>query len=156
MIQRRLDWRSRLVEWGLGLRGKPFAWGKTDCATLGREALALCFGRDVAPQTGTPWDTARKAALRLRRFPYHEQLERVGAARTSLPFVRAGDIVIADEPAEGIGQMSILVCLDATSFLGSSSEDGVQIVGLENVPADAVVYSLWEIPGEEVADGEGR
>ena len=146
MRTRLLDWRSRLVAWGLALQGQTFVWGKTDCATLGREALQVCFGEDVVPHIGKPWTTMRQAAKRLQKFPYREQLEALGAEQNPLAFMRAGDIVIGVEPTERLDQLSVMVCLDASQLLASSTVDGVRILDRRAIPDGAVAYSLWEVP----------
>jgi len=145
MSTRLLNWRSRLIDWGLSLQGQPFAWGKTDCATLAREALRQCFGRDVAPYLGE-WTTARQAQARLTKYPFREQLEALKAEEVSVSFLRAGDILVAPEPDEKMGQMSVMVCLDAHHVLGVSRTDGVRIGLLGAVPDGTKVYSVWEVP----------
>lgn len=39
-----MNWDRRLVEWAESVRGRPFVWGETDCATLVRGAVEAMYG----------------------------------------------------------------------------------------------------------------
>lgn len=144
MRARVLDWRTRLVDWGLALRGRPFVWGQTDCATLARQALVLCFGRDLTVHVPL-WHSAREAAEILKQHPIVDELKALGAEERPLAFARAGDLVLMEE-TDDIGGVSIGVVIDASAVVASSTVDGVQLVDLQTMPENTLAYSLWEVP----------
>lgn len=150
-IYRIRSWRSALVAWAESLRGQSFEWGRTDCASLVRHAFTICFGQDVVPEIPR-WTTATAAARVLAEYPIEDVLRELEAEVLPLSFARGGDIIVLPEPEEEVGRVLLMVCIDASSFLSVSRDDGVQIVGLEQItdPGACRVYSLWEVRG---ADG---
>ncbi len=139
------DWRSRLITWAENVRGMPYIWGRSDCATLVRTALAICFGRDIAPDV--PFHRNERQAIAVVRqyggaVPVLEQL---GAMRTTLPFARAGDVIAMEEPEEPITGIALGIWFDRYAVM--STRDGVVWVDVETLAArKPMLYSLWEIP----------
>lgn len=149
MSDRLSDWRTRLHWWAEGIEGAPFAWGKTDCATLAREALHIMFGVDVArdrfDQPLPRWEDERAAAaVRKRHGDVRAVLLRLGALEGQLGFVRAGDIGWLPNGLEAEGLGAALVYVDPF-FLGSHGEAGVYRVRIEDVPRETTVLSLWSV-----------
>lgn len=68
-------------------------------------------------------------------------LEALGAERTSVPFMRVGDIVVGSEAEEDVGHESAMVCVSGQSCLASTREG---VVFGQPDPGSAV-YSLWEV-----------
>lgn len=136
------DWRTRLMEWGLAQRGRAFQWGETDCATLARFSLMLCFGYDVTERIPR-WYSAREAARVLEEYSIEAELLRLGAEVQPKSFARGGDIILMGESAE-LGGVAMGVVLDGSTVLAAGSEEGVQFVSLSSLPDEAKVYSLWE------------
>lgn len=143
-MRRCRDWRARLHAWSQTVKGQPFAWGKTDCATLVRQALFEMFGAEVVPQLPR-WDSATAALRVLREYgPPGKILLDAGAELTTLPFMRAGDIVVADSPEEDSGGVGLFVVLDGTAVLGSW-RTGVWVATVPDLQGS--VYSLWVTHG---------
>lgn len=138
---RRQDWRTRLQRWAAAQQGKAFEWGVTDCAALARAALLEMFGDGIErylPQ----WSSVREAVTILQaRGSIGAILEELGATRTTVPFMRAGDLVLSAEPDEEIGRVSVMVCIDAQQCLASTREG----VCMLNPLPQSVVFSLWEV-----------
>lgn len=138
---RQQDWSSKLQAWATAQLGKSFVWGETDCCALARAALIEMFGPFIAvhlPQ----WNSIRGAGLILQiRGSVGAVLEELGAERTSVPFMRAGDIVISAEPREEIGSRAVMVCINGQQCLAGTREG----VSMMIPPPDSIVYSLWEV-----------
>ncbi len=142
MIRRRVDWRSRLLCWSALQVGRPFVWGQTDCATLGRSALTEIFGVDVMPWLPT-WHSAREAVQVVQTYgPVESILEKLGACGVSSAFMRAGDLVVMREPEEEIGRVAIMVCIDGRECI-VSRHTGVVLERLPLLVEGAQAYSLW-------------
>lgn len=137
------DWRTRLLAWAATQVGRPFRWGETDCATLARAALAECFGEDVAPNVPR-WHTKKGAAAALREHDPIHVLESLGAAKMTVGFARAGDIVQLIAEEDTLGGVALGVWIDGSCLI-TSRKAGVQIIPAAAMPRDSVVYSLWEI-----------
>ena len=147
MASRVLDWRSRLLSWADAQVGMPFRWGTTDCASLARGALAICFGRDVVPSIPN-WRSARRATSLLRRHgSVRAVMLHLGAEQTTLAFARTGDVLVMPEPDESVGIEAVGVWLDGAVLL-VSQEQGVHVVTRPVFPREheVTLYSLWEIP----------
>lgn len=128
------------------MEGSSFEWGKTDCASLTRAALAQMFGVEVFPSL-PQWSTAREALTVLHEHgTVGSILEKAGAICTTRAYLRAGDIIVTQEPEEEVGRTALLVCIDEAWCLAGGRK-GVQLVP---PPAyldfdERCVYSLWEI-----------
>lgn len=145
-MMRVLDWRSRLIEWGVQQIGKPFKWGQTDCAMLVRRALEECFGRDLVPHV-PQWSDRRRAQRTLKKYgSWRSMLLSLGAEERPINFARTGDVIWMDEPTEPVGGEAYGVWLDAACLV--SSDEGVYLVSSRDMPQTAVALSLWEVPDE--------
>lgn len=147
-ITRELEWRSRLHAWAASQTGRPLIWGETDCGALARQALATMFGREVLPSLPA-WESALQATrVQAAHGPMGIILAAAGADVVPLAFMRAGDIVVHEDPEEAAGREAAFVCLDGRHCIGST-KDGVRQFRIELAAEDCVVYSLWEL----VVDG---
>lgn len=141
MMHRLQDWRSHLVKYAAEIEGKPFEWGSTDCGSVARRALIEMFGPAMAMEIPI-WTSVREALLILEQLgSLEEYLLELGAEKASPAFVRAGDILISNEPEEEVGRQAIMVCIDGSSCIASSKEGVFRC----QVPQNAKVYSLWEV-----------
>lgn len=140
---RHSQWRTRLLAWAQTVRGQPYVWGKTDCAALARAALQEMFCRDVAPQI--PHWTSKRTALRVLRDMggIDAVLLGLGAEVVTLPFARAGDIIVTapDDRADPLG---ILVYTDPWC-VSATLATGVAWVARAALAAESRVYSLWAL-----------
>jgi len=89
------NWDVRLFHWGESVRGKPFSWGSTDCASLVIAAMEVMYGVDVFPQVDR-WKSLRKAVRVLHDvgsicdlFGAH------GATSVPIAYAQSGDILCA-------------------------------------------------------------
>lgn len=139
------DWRPRLVAWAEEVRGLPFVWGRTDCGTLTRKALAVCFGRDIFSNV-PHWRNVDQAATVLARYgTMSYALEQLGAQEVELPFARAGDVTVVPEAEEPLSGTALGVWIDG--FAVMSGRAGVGWIDRESLALlKPRLYSLWEIP----------
>lgn len=140
--QRHPQWRTRLLAWADGVRGQPYAWGRTDCASLARAALDEMFCRSVTAHI--PRWTSKRTALRALADVggIDTALRGLGAELVTLPFARAGDIIVTTDPDDP--EHGVLVYVDPWC-VGSSGETGVQWVARAQLDPDSRVYTLWEV-----------
>lgn len=145
MIARARNWRAHLHAWSASVLGQPFAWGRTDCGTLARDALAVMFGQDVVPFVPR-WHSAREAVAVLQAYgSVPEILARLGAPQTTLSFMRAGDLILSksDDDESRIG---LAVCVDGRRCIASQPAGVARVLLSRDEPAVVCVYSIWEVP----------
>lgn len=143
IVFRHPQWRTRLLVWAQTVRGQPYVWGQTDCAALARAALYEMFCRDVVPQVPT-WTSKRTALRALRAVGGIDALLRsLGAEVVTLPFVRAGDIIVTapDDRTEPLG---MLVYTDPWC-VSATPETGVAWIDRSSLSPDSRVYTLWAL-----------
>jgi len=121
--------------------GRPLIWGETDCASLARASLRICFGEEVLGELPV-WHTKRGALRTLKLHDPSAVLEKLGAERRGMGFARGGDIVVL--PPDPSGGVSLGVWVDGGCLM-VSEEDGVRMIRAPDVSSEGVVYSLWEI-----------
>lgn len=116
----------------------PFEWGRTDCGSLVRAALVLMFGAALDERLPR-WDS-RSSALRALASvgSVADLLCRLGAEPRTLPFLRAGDVLVREEDSE-VGRVALMVCVDGRRCLASTPNGVVWA----DAPDDARVLSLW-------------
>ena len=138
------DWRARLLSWAESVRGQPLRWGKTDCGSLARNALEICFGRDVVPHVPR-YHTARQAKKVVKKHGHAVQIvQEIGATFVeSLSFARMGDVIAMNEPEERVAGIALGVWCE--QFVVAATNHGVVWLRRDALPLDAVAYSLWEI-----------
>ncbi len=143
IVFRHPRWRTRLLAWAQAVRGQPYVWGQTDCAALARAALYEMFCRDVAPQVPT-W-TSKRTALRILNIVggIDALLRSLGAEVVTLPFVRAGDIIVT-APDDRTDPLGMLIYTDPWC-VSATPETGVAWVARTALAADSRVYSLWAL-----------
>lgn len=144
MITRVPEWRASLLDWAASVRGMPFIWGRTDCVTLVRAALRVCFGQDVFPVIPAYHSETQALAVYRKHGGAGDALRGLGADRRMLSFARMGDIIAIPEPEEPLTQTALGVWCER--FAVMSSRDGVLWVGREMIEEKRPeVYSLWAI-----------
>ena len=139
------DWRPRLVTWAESVRNRPFIWGATDCATLARKALSICFGRDIIPDV-PHWRNLYQAKACLEKYGnLPAALEKMGAEVVTLPFARGGDLISMPEPEEPVSGTALGIWIDRFAVM-SSAGGVVWVEPGELVLHKPTLHSLWEIP----------
>ncbi len=91
------DWESALLHVVERHRREQFEWGRYDCATLFRECVVACTGRD--PLAGlAPWFCAATALRALRRAGFTTARELVQQRFVACPPAQArrGDVGFLD------------------------------------------------------------
>lgn len=140
VIHRTANWQAALRTWARGAVGQPYVWGKTDCGSIGRDALVVMFGDRILK--GIVWPTARAATRVLARHgTMSEILIRLGATKKPASFAQSGDIVIEHSP-EAPGGESACVVVDGVMAVYSTHDGGV-VWG--PVPTTGDAYSLWQV-----------
>jgi len=129
-------WESRLVEAIETARGKPFRWGRHDCATFAFDLRrALTGSYDVTALWRGRYSTARGAVLVMRRLGW-QSLEAagrdlLGEPLPSVHLARRGDLVLANT---GLG---FGICLGAQAA-------GIAPEGLILVPMSSCALA-WRV-----------
>ena len=67
-IERRPDWPECLAETVRAARGRPFQWGRHDCALFACDCIAAMTGVDPAARFRGRYKTARGAVGALKRY----------------------------------------------------------------------------------------
>jgi len=93
MALRAMTWDTNLVLYVDSIVGQPFEWGRTDCATIVREALRSMYGKDMLG-IGT-WTTKTGATRMLKKIgSYNDALAGAGAHEVPIRFRQRGDVAI--------------------------------------------------------------
>jgi len=86
-----------LILWARRALGRPFAWGRVDCAILACEAYDVLTGRNLAAQYRGRYSTAGEARrFQRRRIDLSEGLKAAGCFAAKPP-TRLGDILVAEK-----------------------------------------------------------
>jgi len=80
------------MAWASRMRGAPFAWGHTDCATLAIRGLELLTGR---PFPEYRWSSEAQALAVAGRERPSQVLQEYGLQPVLPGFERAGDVILA-------------------------------------------------------------
>lgn len=100
------------------------------------------FDQDPVPEI-PQWRSPGGALRALKRIgSVGELLRSLGAEPLQVSFMRAGDVVVMEEPEESVGGEAVMVCIDNTSCI-ASTPNGVILVAAPDPKARA--YSLWEL-----------
>jgi hypothetical protein len=140
------NWRTALTRWAEEQPGQPFEWGRTDCVSMARTALSLCFGRDPIGHIPTYANAREAKRLHETWGGFLHQLDLLGAMQKGLNYAQCGDVIAFPEPEEKVGGMAIGVWLDSTCLL--SAREGIFLARRPDLPPSTKVYSLWMIPEE--------
>lgn len=138
-MMRHKDWEALLAEWAHEVRGQPFEWGRTDCASLMREGLRRISGVDPVPEMS--WGSLKTGQRILKSKGLEERIAEAGGVlvEEGPAFAQGGDILFVPEGLEfGLPAM----CLNVGGlWLGSTQDDGVYLTPLlEPLPAAARLY----------------
>lgn len=141
MMRRVMNWDIALFDWARSVCGEPYVWGRTDCASLVREAHRLMYGEgrfDVGE-----W-TSKTGALRVskRVGGVVGALEAAGAEDVHPGKAQQGDVLVrAAEDADGHPVCGVLI---ARRVLSSDPERGVWWEPYRGVVADRVLRVPYE------------
>lgn len=135
------NWDVQLVLWAREQIGKPFEWGRTDCASLTRGALAVMYGTD--PLTAVFWSDLRSALSAIEGLGgAAAALQRLGAQPCPLKFAQAGDIAVGPErDAHGLVQLSVV--LGRGQVLVTTPEHGVAVASIAALTHGT---ECWRVP----------
>ena len=134
---RRADWPERLAEVVKAARGRPFQWGRHDCATFAFDCVLAMTGVDRLADFRGRYRTAKGARRALKRIGGVATVEDLATALTIRPAdaqtAQRGDVVLID----GDLGPTLGVCLGVRSaFVGPD--------GLAFAPT-AVVRRAWRV-----------
>jgi hypothetical protein len=129
------NWDVRLFAWADGVAGRAFAWGKTDCGYLIRDAHKAMYGKDVLR-----WPTyaSKRGAISAQK--------KVGGIPNALAkactevgrrFARSGDVVVITH--KGQYGMGVVVGMNV---VGTYPGERVHLVPLGIVPDDATFWRM--------------
>ena len=102
------NWDSKLTDFASEMQGDAFKWGKTDCGSLVRRALRICYGEELFRGSwrgrggALEWvaETGGPAAA----------LKAVGFKKINPPFAGAGTVVVLPgEDADDLPQTGIML-----------------------------------------------
>jgi len=136
LTTRRPGWERRLVEAVEAAKGRPFSWGRHDCATFAFDLRRdIAGGYDVAALWRERYTTARGAVRVMRRLGW-QSLEAagrdlLGEPLPSVHLAQRGDLVLA---STGLG---FGVCLGARAA-------GIAPEGMVLVPLSSCALA-WRI-----------
>jgi hypothetical protein len=82
---------AALIEWAERMKGLPFEWGQTDCATLTMRGLELLTGRDFPDYR---WATEAGAWKVAERELPSSVLTAYGLVEVDPGFQRCGDVIL--------------------------------------------------------------
>ena len=137
------NWDLALFRWMKKKLGRPFRWGRTDCACLVKGASRAMYGRNVFPHIAS-WSSLRTAKETLDGLDdIPAVLASQGATQVKRAFAQSGDIAYTpglDE--EGLPRLAVVWQGKA---LVSTVADGVRIVELADLADDT---EFWRLPNE--------
>lgn len=84
------DWRHRLGLYLAAARGRPFAYGRHDCATFASGAVAALTGTDPIAALGIRYTKLRGGRRALLARGYADSIAFLRALLPEIPVVRAG------------------------------------------------------------------
>lgn len=90
----RTETHKELIRWANAQRGRPFAWGATDCATLAAEAAHIAGADRLVP---TYQDEAG-ALAEMQSKPVSEWLLDAGCRHVDPRMARDGDVLVVPDP----------------------------------------------------------
>ena len=134
------NWDLALFRWLTKKVGKPFRWGRTDCASLVKGAARAMYSKNVFASVGA-WTSLRTAKETLDSLDdTRAVLESQGAIRVKRTFVQSGDITYSGTDDSGLPQLAVIWNSKA---LVSTPQDGVRIVELADLAEDT---EFWRLP----------
>lgn len=119
------NWDVLLFRWSVSVVGQPYEWGRTDCASLVRQAMTIVYGSD--PFDVRPWSTKRQALTRLKAVgSVEDALRAAGMVPVALRHAQGGD-VLCEAVSDGYGACGVVV---GRVVVWATQEDGVVRVPL--------------------------
>lgn len=122
------NWDVSLVRFAQLVEGDVFEWGRTDCASVVRQALMQILGVDPWKGCLGTWKTKTGALRVFKRTEPQDVLESTGAVRVGTLFATAGDVALG-RGVDARGLLGLAMVLPSNKVLTSTPEKGVYIVG---------------------------
>lgn len=122
------NWDVCLVRFAQFVEGRDFQWGRTDCASLVRQALTEILGTDPWRGALGTWSTKTGALRVFKRTKPQRVLRSTGAVRVGTLFATAGDVALGPG-GDARGLLGLAMVLPSNKVLTSTPERGVYIVG---------------------------
>lgn len=137
MMERLADWEVRLVAYANGVNGAPFAWGRTDCGYLVRNALRAMYGRDMLRGAGS-YRTSLAARRAVPAQGVGAVLRERGFEGVRMAMAQPGDVVLL--PGKRLQHMAVL--LPAARVLTVTHAGGVCVLrsGAMQWPHEATAW----------------
>ena len=107
-----LNYDQALTLWAIDVVGAPFAWGKTDCASLVRRAMKVVFARDVFRGKVRTYRSGMEAFRVLHSLGgYAGALETAGFRRVRPGKWLSGDVIVLPRSArsDGPGPIGVII-----------------------------------------------
>lgn len=139
-MKRLRTWDVELEQWAAGMIGEPFAWGRTDCASLVIKGQRIIYGVDVFH---TPaWKSKAKALRTLVDVKGFRAVLKRYANQVGRRFLQAGDIVLVGKGCSELQTDGLLIVIRDYA-LASSPDLGVLSVSLDAIPVKSTTY--WRV-----------
>lgn len=124
-LERLTDWRSRLSQHIEAERFRPFVWGEHDCCLWICDCIKVMTGVDIAEPYRGQYENAFGAIKQMRlidnvKTVHSLALKRIGPTKP-WQFAKTGDIVAANLPNLGVGEMDGTGCLSLGVCFGNSA-----------------------------------
>jgi len=143
--ERVMNWDVRVVRWSASVVGRPFEWGRTDCGSLCRGAIAALYGEGVVRRTlGVPWTTVESAVRFWRRVGSDAGgvLAALGARTVQhATLLQTGDIMVASgSDRHGLPRFGVVA---GRKLITSHFDSGVGAVARSAAPRRS---TFWRLP----------
>jgi hypothetical protein len=104
------NWDFHLVRFAKSIRGKPYVWGETDCASIVLRSLEAVHVESPLSGVGS-WTTKTGALRALKRESPEITLRAAGAREITRPYASGGDTVLwpPSGSSDGIPQLGVVV-----------------------------------------------
>lgn len=124
-MKRLPDWNARLAAVVEAARGRPFAYGRHDCALFAADAVEAMTGEDPAAAFRGRYGTAFEGCAALRKAGFADHVEAVAAQFAEIPAARArpGDLAAVRNEA---GELALGVVQGAWVYV--ARPEGVGLV----------------------------
>ncbi len=121
------NWDVALVAFAEYVRGRPFIWGETDCATLVRRGLGIMLDGDPWRGHLGTWKTKIGAFRISSKTDARRILRGSGAVRVVPGYETAGDLALGPgRDAHGLLRVSLLI--PSRKALVAFPDQGVRLV----------------------------
>jgi hypothetical protein len=88
-----MNTEAAVHDWAFRVRGRPFAWGETDCAILTLEGLELLTGHPCVAGYRGLWASREEALAHFSQELPSDVLKGLGAVEVAPAFAVFGDVI---------------------------------------------------------------